>query len=265
MSTRRWMPERVELRAVGVEAAGERVLGHVRVALDVAPDLRGRDGPALRHQVGDQRELPDQLLGVLRQRPSTLVSAPWREPLGDAAGPRFLRSFDPLHHEVVTGLPLSLRLVLVEDHQALREGLELLLGREGCDGRGHRGLAGRGPALIERTEPDVALVDIRLGDESGIDLTRRAARRRPGPPHRPLHRRRATSSCCSAGWTPARAATRSRRARRASSPARCRRSPTAARTSTRACAPRCCRAAPRSGCPRCPSASARSWTCSPRA
>jgi DNA-binding NarL/FixJ family response regulator len=54
---------------------------------------------------------------------------------------------------------LPLRLVLIEDHQALREGLELLLGREGRD-------------LIEHLDPDVALVDIRLGDESGIDLTR---------------------------------------------------------------------------------------------
>ena len=58
--------ERVQLGAVGVEAARERVLRHVRVALDVAPDLRGRDGPPLRHQVGDQRQLADQLLGVLR-------------------------------------------------------------------------------------------------------------------------------------------------------------------------------------------------------
>ena len=58
--------ERVELGAVRVEAARERVLGHVRVALDVAPDLRRRHGPPLGHQVGDERQLPDQLLGVLR-------------------------------------------------------------------------------------------------------------------------------------------------------------------------------------------------------
>ena len=61
--------ERVELGAVGVEAARERVLGHVRVALDVPPDLRRRDGPPLRHQIRDQRELADQLLGVLRHGP----------------------------------------------------------------------------------------------------------------------------------------------------------------------------------------------------
>jgi DNA-binding NarL/FixJ family response regulator len=67
---------------------------------------------------------------------------------------------------------VSLRLVLIEDHQALREGLELLLGREGCEVVGTAGTAGEGRELIERLDPDVSLVDIRLGEESGIDLTR---------------------------------------------------------------------------------------------
>src|SRR5918992_4616491 len=65
-----------------------------------------------------------------------------------------------------------MRLVLIEDHQALREGLELLLDREGCQVVGTAGTAGEGGELIERLDPDVALVDIRLGGESGIDLTR---------------------------------------------------------------------------------------------
>jgi DNA-binding NarL/FixJ family response regulator len=69
--------------------------------------------------------------------------------------------------------PLSLRLVLVEDHEALREGLELLLGREGCTVVGTAGSLDEGEALIAQTEPDVAVVDIRLGAESGIELTRR--------------------------------------------------------------------------------------------
>ena len=67
---------------------------------------------------------------------------------------------------------MSLRLVLIEDHEALREGLELLLGREGCEVVGTAGTAGEGLELIERLEPDVSLVEIRLGEESGIDLTR---------------------------------------------------------------------------------------------
>jgi DNA-binding NarL/FixJ family response regulator len=68
---------------------------------------------------------------------------------------------------------VPLRLVLIEDHQALREGLELLLDREGCEVVGTAGTATEGRELVERLDPDVALVDIRLGDESGIDLTRR--------------------------------------------------------------------------------------------
>jgi DNA-binding NarL/FixJ family response regulator len=68
---------------------------------------------------------------------------------------------------------VPLRLVLIEDHRALREGLELLLGREGCDVVGAAGGAAEGCRLVEELEPDVALVDIRLGEDDGIDLTRR--------------------------------------------------------------------------------------------
>ena len=66
---------------------------------------------------------------------------------------------------------MALRLVLIEDHQALREGLELLLGREGFEVLGTAGNASEGKELVERLEPDVALVDIRRGEESGIELT----------------------------------------------------------------------------------------------
>src|SRR5919205_274027 len=67
---------------------------------------------------------------------------------------------------------MTLRVVIVEDHQALREGLELLLDREGCQVLGTAGTAAEGRRLIERLRPDVALVDIRLGEDSGIELTR---------------------------------------------------------------------------------------------
>ena len=74
-------------------------------------------------------------------------------------------------------MPLSL--VLIEDHQALREGLELLLSREGLDVVGTAGSATEGRELVERHAPDVALVDIRLGEDDGIDLTRRLLRSDP--------------------------------------------------------------------------------------
>ena len=66
---------------------------------------------------------------------------------------------------------MPLRLVLIEDHQALREGLELLLGREGCQVVGTAGTAAEGRTLVDRLDPDVALIDIRLGADSGIALT----------------------------------------------------------------------------------------------
>jgi DNA-binding NarL/FixJ family response regulator len=65
-----------------------------------------------------------------------------------------------------------LRLVLIEDHQALREGLEMLLGREGCDVVGTAGTAVEGRRLVEDLAPDVSLVDIRLGEDDGIELAR---------------------------------------------------------------------------------------------
>jgi len=64
-----------------------------------------------------------------------------------------------------------LSLVLIEDHQALREGLELLLCREGLEVVGTTGSADEGRELVERHSPDVALIDVALGDESGIELT----------------------------------------------------------------------------------------------
>ncbi len=57
--------EREEFRAVGVEPARERLVGHFGVALDVRLDVASSDRPALRHEVGDERELPNQLVRVV--------------------------------------------------------------------------------------------------------------------------------------------------------------------------------------------------------
>jgi DNA-binding NarL/FixJ family response regulator len=66
----------------------------------------------------------------------------------------------------------STRLALVEDHQALRQGLELLLGMQGCEIVGSAGDREGGRRLVRTHEPDVVVVDVGLGGESGIDLTR---------------------------------------------------------------------------------------------
>src|SRR5439155_12873343 len=57
--------ERLELGTVGVEAARERLVGHLRVALDVRLDVPGGERPPLRHQERDERQLPDQLVRVV--------------------------------------------------------------------------------------------------------------------------------------------------------------------------------------------------------
>ncbi len=56
-----------QLAAIGVEAAREGLVGHLGVALDRRFDLAGGQRPPLRHEEGDQGELPDQLVGVVRQ------------------------------------------------------------------------------------------------------------------------------------------------------------------------------------------------------
>ena len=57
----------LELCPVRVVAARERFVAHVRVALDVVLDVSCGDRTLLRHQVRHQRELADELVGVVRQ------------------------------------------------------------------------------------------------------------------------------------------------------------------------------------------------------
>ena len=66
---------------------------------------------------------------------------------------------------------MSVRIVLIEDHPALRKGLALLLGHRGCDVVGTAGDAAGARDLVATTQPDVAVVDVHLGGESGIELT----------------------------------------------------------------------------------------------
>jgi DNA-binding NarL/FixJ family response regulator len=71
------------------------------------------------------------------------------------------------------------KLVIVDDHEALREGLVALLQGHGLEVVGAAGNVAAGIDLVAHCEPDVAIVDIRLPDGSGIDLTRDLLARRP--------------------------------------------------------------------------------------
>jgi DNA-binding NarL/FixJ family response regulator len=74
--------------------------------------------------------------------------------------------------------PVS-KLVVIDDHEALRGGLEMMLGQAGHEVVGTAGNLAAAEDLLEHTDPEVALVDIRLPDGSGIDLTKRLLNRRP--------------------------------------------------------------------------------------
>jgi len=63
--------------------------------------------------------------------------------------------------------------VVVDDHVALRQGLEVLLERRGCRVVGSAGSASEGEEAVRTHQPDVAVIDIRLADESGLALVRR--------------------------------------------------------------------------------------------
>jgi DNA-binding NarL/FixJ family response regulator len=66
----------------------------------------------------------------------------------------------------------ELNVVIVDDHVALRRGMELLLRRAGHHVVGTADDAEAGEALIIRRKPDVALVDLALPGMSGAELTR---------------------------------------------------------------------------------------------
>jgi len=72
-------------------------------------------------------------------------------------------------------------LVLVEQHEALRDGLAMLLERRGFDVLGCASTAADGERLIAARGPDVAVVGVDLPDERGTELVRRLNERPPCP------------------------------------------------------------------------------------
>jgi len=71
------------------------------------------------------------------------------------------------------------KLVIVDDHEALREGLAALLAANGMEVVGAAGSVAGALDVVDGADPEVAIVDIRLPDGSGIDLARALLARRP--------------------------------------------------------------------------------------
>lgn len=71
-------------------------------------------------------------------------------------------------------LSSAIRIMIVDDHAAIREGLCLLLSREpGFEICGDAGTAAEALDVVRATTPTLAIVDISIGDDSGLDLIRR--------------------------------------------------------------------------------------------
>ena len=68
-----------------------------------------------------------------------------------------------------------LRCLIVDDSASFLEAAKNLLEREGFDVVGVASTAADALRQVEALDPDVALVDIMLGSESGFDLSRRLA------------------------------------------------------------------------------------------
>jgi DNA-binding NarL/FixJ family response regulator len=73
----------------------------------------------------------------------------------------------------MTPAATPLNVVIVDDHVALRRGMELLLRRNGHHVVGAADDAESAESLIMRRRPDVTLIDLALPRESGAELTRR--------------------------------------------------------------------------------------------
>ncbi len=75
---------------------------------------------------------------------------------------------------------MSTRLLLVDDHAVVRSGLRMLLeGQRGMEIVGEAGTAAETMTALEKSVPDVILMDIGLPDLSGIEATRQIKQKFP--------------------------------------------------------------------------------------
>jgi DNA-binding NarL/FixJ family response regulator len=76
--------------------------------------------------------------------------------------------------------PPPLRIFVVDDHPTLRIGLKALLGTQhDLVVVGEADAIGPAISGMDASRPDVAVIDITLGDENGLDLVRTASQRFP--------------------------------------------------------------------------------------
>jgi DNA-binding NarL/FixJ family response regulator len=72
-----------------------------------------------------------------------------------------------------------MEVVLVDSHDALREGLQVLLQRHGIDTVGTATTVAGAVEVLPGLHPDIAVIGIQLADGSGLDLARTLHHERP--------------------------------------------------------------------------------------
>lgn len=73
----------------------------------------------------------------------------------------------------------SIRIILTEDHQILRDGIKALIASENIEITGEASTGAELWKLLEINQPDIILMDISLPDTSGIELTRLISEKYP--------------------------------------------------------------------------------------
>ena len=67
----------------------------------------------------------------------------------------------------------KIRVLVIDDHELLRSGIKVLIKRASeTEVVGEASTGGEGMRLVAELLPDVVVLDVKLPDENGIDLTR---------------------------------------------------------------------------------------------